>query len=267
MQISRRAMASMALVLVVAGAGLGPCAASAAEAKAPVVFAAASMKNALDAVNAAWKKKTGFSALISYAASSSLAKQIAQGAPADIYVSADLDWMDYLAKRHLIDPRTRVDLLGNALVLVVPKESSATKVDIASNFPLSRLLGQGKLAMANVDSVPAGKYGKEALISLHVWDSVKADIAQAQNVRAALALVARGEAPFGIVYRTDAVAEPNVKIVGTFPEASHAPIIYPVAELAAAKTPEASDFLAFMTSDAAKPLFEAQGFSVLNAGK
>jgi molybdate transport system substrate-binding protein len=166
-----------------------------AEDKGPVVFAAASLKDALDAVNDAWQKTSGKRAKISYAASSALAKQIEQGAPADVFISADEDWMDYLAMRKLIKADTRFDLLGNTLVLIAPKDSKLTTT-IAQSFPLASLVGDGHLAMADTASVPAGKYGKAALEKLGVWDGVKDTIAQAENVRAALALVSRGEAPF-----------------------------------------------------------------------
>src|SRR4051812_24499820 len=186
------------------------------------VFAAASLKNALDDINTAWKAATGKSATISYAASSALAKQIEQGAPADVFISADLDWMAYLSDRKLTKKDTEHQLLGNRIVLVAPADS-ATKADIVKGFDLAGLLADGKLAMGNVDSVPAGKYGKEALEKLGMWASVEKSIAQAENVRAALALVSTGEAPLGIVYQTDAAADPKVRIVGTFPDDSHKP--------------------------------------------
>ena len=195
-----------------------------------LVFAAASLKNALDAVAAGWAEESGNTATISYAASSALAKQIEEGAPADVFFSADLAWMDYLEERDLIDPATRTSLLGNRIVLVGGPD--AAPIDIAPGFDLAGALGGGKLAMANVDSVPAGKYGKAALESLGVWESVAGDVAQADNVRAALSLVALGEAPLGIVYATDANAEDNVTVVGTFPDDTHPPIVYPVARTA-----------------------------------
>nr|WP_246810043.1 molybdate ABC transporter substrate-binding protein [Methyloligella sp. GL2] len=233
----------------------------AADAKGPTVFAAASLKNALDEVNDAWEKETGKRAAISYAGTSALAKQIEQGAPADIFFSADLDWMDYVEKAGLIDPETRKNLLGNKIVLVAPADSEVT-AEIAPGFPLAKLLGDGRLAMANVDSVPAGKYGKAALQSLGVWDSVADKIAQAQNVRVALALVARKEAPLGIVYQTDATSEPKVRIVGAFPDESHPPIIYPVTMLKEASSPDAAAFLDFLAGAEAAALFEAQGFAL-----
>ena len=191
-----------------------------------IVFAAASLKNALDAVNAQWQKETGKKAAISYAASSALAKQIEQGAPAEVFISADLDWMDYLAEKNLIKPDTRSNLLGNRIVLIAPKDK-AQPVEIEPGFDLAKAARRRPARMANVDAVPAGKYGKAALEKLGVWGSVSGKVAQAENVRAALLLVSRGEAPLGIVYQTDAAADPNVKIVGTFPEDTHPPIIYP----------------------------------------
>ena len=231
-----------------------------------VVFAAASLKNALDAINEEWQKETGKKVVLSYAASSALAKQIEQGAPAQMFISADLDWMDYAAQKNLIKPETRSNLLGNRIVLIAPKDK-ARSVDIKPGFDLRTLLGSGRLAMANVDAVPAGKYGKAALEKLGAWPSVSDKIAQAENVRAALLLVSRGETPAGIVYQTDAAAEPNVKIIGTFPEDSHPPIIYPIALTASATSPAAEAFLAYLKSAKVKPLFEAQGFSVLSSSR
>lgn len=238
-------------------------AAPAAMAQASVtVFAAASLKNALDAVNAAWRADAGKEAVISYAASSALARQIEEGAPADVFISADLDWMAYLSERDLIKQDSEVQLLGNRIVLVAPAESAAA-IEIAPGFDLAGLLGDGKLAMANVDAVPAGKYGKEALTALGAWEGVSGSVAQAENVRAALALVSTGEAPLGIVYQTDAAADPAVKIIGTFPEDSHAPIIYPAAETAAAAGADAGAFLEFLRTQEAAGIFEGEGFSVL----
>ena len=231
-----------------------------------VVFAAASLKNALDGISAQWQRETGKKAVISYAASSALAKQIEQGAPAQVFISADLDWMDYLASKNLIKADTRSNLLGNRIVLIAPKDK-AQPVEIKPGFDLAKILGDGRLAMANVDSVPAGKYGKAALEKLEVWTSVSGKVAQAENVRAALLLVSRAEAPAGIVYQTDAAADPNVKIIGTFPEGTHPPIIYPVALTASAQHPDAAAFLAYIKSAKAKPAFEAQGFTVLSPGQ
>jgi molybdate transport system substrate-binding protein len=230
-----------------------------------IVFAAASLKNALDAINAQWQKETGKSARISYAASSALARQMEQGAPAQMFISADLDWMDYVEKKGLIRPDTRSNLLGNRIVLIAPKDKAAP-IAIKPGFDLAKVLGGGRLAMANVASVPAGKYGKAALEKLGVWTSVSGRLAQAENVRAALLLVSRGEAPAGIVYQTDAASDPGVAIVGTFAEDTHPPIVYPIA-LATGAGPDAAAFLAYIRSSKARPLFEAQGFTVLNAGR
>jgi molybdate transport system substrate-binding protein len=226
------------------------------------IFAAASLKNGLDAVNTACEADVGGKATISYAASSALAKQIEQGAPADLFVSADLDWMAYLSEKNLTKKDTEVKLLGNSIVLVAPADSPAA-ADIAPGFDIAGLLGDGRLAMANVDAVPAGKYGKAALEKLGVWASVEGKVAQAENVRAALALVSTGEAPLGIVYQTDAKVDPKVKIVGTFPADSHPPIEYPAAVTAGADSAAAPAFLKCMQSAKAKALFEEQGFTVL----
>jgi molybdate transport system substrate-binding protein len=231
-----------------------------------LVFAAASLKTALDAVNMQWQKETRKKSTISYAASPALAKQIEHAAPAQIFISADLDWMDYLAAKNLIKPETRSNLLGNRIVLIAPKDK-AQPIEVRPGFDLAKVLGGGRLSMANVDTVPAGKYGKAALEKLGVWTSVSSKLAQAENVRAALLLVSRGEVSAGIVYQTDAVSDRNVAIIGTFPEDSHPPIIYPVALTANAKHPDAAAFLSYIKSDRAKPLFEAQGFSVLGSGR
>jgi molybdate transport system substrate-binding protein len=226
------------------------------------VFAAASLKNALDDAVTRYQAKTGRKVVVSYAASSALAKQIEAGAPADIFFSADLDWMDELEKKNLIDAASRQTLLGNTLILIAPKDSTVT-LPMEKNLPLLKALGpEGKLAMANVDSVPAGRYGKAALIYFGVWDAVAPRVAQADNVRAALSFVAKGEAPLGIVYGTDAKAEPGVRVVGTFPEESHPKILYPVALLAGAR-PEARDFLQFLLSPGAAAAFEAEGFLIV----
>lgn len=257
MQLSR-ILAAAAL-----GASLFAAPAAFAQDGELTVFAAASLKNALDAVNTACEADVGKKATISYAASSALAKQIEEGAPADVFISADLDWMKYLHDKNLTQPATETKLLGNRIVLIAPKDSSAA-TDIKSGFDLSGLVGDGKLAMGNVDSVPAGKYGKAALEKLGAWNGVSAKVAQAENVRAALKLVSTGEATLGIVYQTDAASDPLVKIVGTFPEDSHPPIIYPVGLTAATKDPEAAKFEACLQTDKAKALFEKEGFAWLN---
>ena len=231
-----------------------------------VVFAAASLKNALDGVAKEWQKETGKSVKISYAASSALAKQMEHGAPAQMFISADVPWMDYVEQKGLIRKDTRFNLLGNRIVLIAPKDKAAA-VDIKPGFDLAGLLGGGRLAVANVEAVPAGRYGKAALEKLGVWASVSGRLAQAENVRAALVLVSRGEAPLGIVYQTDAAADPGVRVVGAFPENTHPPIIYPVALTANASHPDAAALLAYIRSPKAKTLFEAQGFAVLNHGR
>jgi molybdate transport system substrate-binding protein len=249
------------LLALILGFLAAPFLSAAAQAADVTVFAAASLKNALDGAAKRYEAKTGDKIAVSYAASSALAKQIENGAPADIFFSADLDWMDYLEQNKLIDTASRHTLLGNTLVLIAPKDSTASLV-IEKNFPLLQALGaDGKLAMASVDTVPAGKYGKAALTHLGVWEAVSPRVAQAENVRAALALVAKGEAPLGIVYGTDAKSEQAVRVVGTFPEDSHPKILYPVALTASAK-PEARKFLEFLLSPEAAPSFEAQGFSI-----
>jgi molybdate transport system substrate-binding protein len=230
--------------------------------KSLTVFAAASMKNALDDINAVYTAKTGVRIVASYAASSALAKQIEQGAPADIFASADTDWMDYaIAKKTMSEP-ARVNLLGNNIVLVAPKDSRLDKVTIGPGFDIAKLAGDGRIASGDVKAVPSGKYAKAALEKLGAWQAAAPKFAMTENVRAALALVARGETPLGIVYSTDARVEPGVRIVGTFPADSHPAIIYPVAATATAK-PEAAGYLAFLRSSAAKAIFEKYGFSFL----
>lgn len=257
----RTVLARLALSLSLLAA---PLAANAQDAKAPVVvFAAASLKNALDAVAAKWTKETGIEVKASYAASSALAKQIESGAPADLFVSADLDWMDYVEKKDLIAKDSRVTLLGNQLVLVAASDWSKGDVDLKPGVDLAGLLGDGRIAMGEVKSVPAGKYGKAALETLGAWATVEPKVAGAESVRAALALVSRGEAPLGVVYKTDAAADKGVKIVGTFPADSHPPIVYPVAQLKDSKNPNAAAFLKSLTGAAARTDFEAAGFTVL----
>jgi molybdate transport system substrate-binding protein len=251
----------LVLVLLVLSSTLWSVPAS-AQAERLVVFAAASLKDALDEVNAAYQREKGQETATSYAASSTLAKQIEAAAPADVFISADLDWMDYLAKKNLIKPETRANLLGNRLVLIAPADSAA-KLGIVPNFPLAQALGNGRLAIADPNGVPAGRYGKAALESLGVWSSVADRLAPAENVRATLALVSRGEAPLGIVYQTDAASDKAVKIVGTFPQDTHPPIIYPIAVVTSSTNRGAPVYIAFLKSPAARPIFEKQGFTVL----
>lgn len=227
------------------------------------VFAATSLKNSLDDANAAFTKAGGPKVTASYAASSALAKQIEAGAPADLFISADLAWMDYLAKRKMIRPDTRSNLLSNALVLIAPANSK-TALKIGPEFPLLKALGaDGRLAMADPSAVPAGKYGKAALTKLGVWSEVENRVAPAEDVRAALLLVSRAEAPLGIVYRTDAAVDPGVKIVDTFPASSLPPILYPIAITTDSKNAAAAAYLQFLKSPAARPAFIKQGFQVL----
>jgi molybdate transport system substrate-binding protein len=227
------------------------------------VFAAASMKNALDDTNAAFTEATGVKVTASYAASSALARQIESGAPADIFISADLQWMDHAARKKLIKPDTRVNLLGNKLVLIAPTDSRLDKVVIAKPFDIAKLAGDGRIAVADVKAVPAGLYAKAALEALGGWTAAEPKLAMAENVRATLAFVARGETPVGIVYETDAKVEPKVKIVGTFPDGSHPPVVYPVTATADGKSASTSAYLNFLRSNAAKAIFEKYGFSFL----
>ncbi len=229
------------------------------------VFAAASLKEVLDAQLRRIEAGTGDKVAVSYAGSNALAKQIDAGAPADIFISADLDWMDYLESRHLLAPKSRFALLRNRLVLIAPAGSSVS-LQIGPDFPLSTALGAERLALANPDSVPAGKYAKAALQALGVWTSVQNKIARTENVRAALVLVARGEAAFGIVYATDAAAEPKVRVVGTFAETTHPAIVYPIAVVAGQRSTAASELVAYLASAAARPTWERYGFTAAGRG-
>lgn len=234
--------------------------ATAAHAAPVTVFAAASLKNALDEVGAEYEK-TGGEARFSYAASSAIARQIEQGAPADVYVSADSDWMNYLAERKLIVAASRRDLLTNRLALIAPADSKVA-LKVGKGMPLAKALGSGRLAVAGPD-VPAGKYAKASLTALGAWDSVSGKLVEAENVRAALQFVARGETPLGIVYDTDAKVERKVRIVGLFPDGSHPKIVYPAAVVASSKNPDAAKFLAFMRTPKAAAVFRKYGFTVL----
>ncbi|HTS40708.1 MAG TPA: molybdate ABC transporter substrate-binding protein [Xanthobacteraceae bacterium] len=251
-----------AVPFVIAQLWIGCSAPVQAQDQTIIMFAAASMKNALDEVNAAYTKKSGVKVISSYAASSALAKQIEAGAPADLFASADLEWMDYLDQKKLIRDNTRMSLLGNRLVLIAPKDSKIGSVTISQGFDLAKLAGDGKIVTGDVRAVPVGKYAKAALEKLGSWQAAEKQFAMVENVRAALALVARGEAVLGIVYETDAKVEPGVKILGTFPADSHPTIIYPVALTANAK-PEAAAYLSFMRSGNAKAIFEKYGFTFL----
>ncbi len=265
MAITRRIWLAALAVLPLAGGATG------ARAGEPVViFAAASLKNALDDASAAWMKQTGGTARISYAGSNVLAKQIEAGAPADLFLSADEAWMDSVDRAGGLRPGSRVNLLRNALVLIAPAagmKGADPQIALAPDLgtTLGKALAGGKLAMANTGAVPAGKYGKAALEKLGAWEAVQGQVAQAENVRAALLLVSRGEAPLGIVYATDAAADPNVKVMATFPSDSHPPIVYPAAVMKESKNPDADSFLAYLKSAPARASFERQGFTVIGA--
>ncbi|MGN6569892.1 MAG: molybdate ABC transporter substrate-binding protein [Pseudolabrys sp.] len=227
------------------------------------VFAAASLKNALDDVDAAFAKANGAKVTASYEASSALAKQIEAGAPADVFISADLRWMDYVAERKLIKTDTRFNLLGNKLVLIAPKDSKLDHVAIGQGFDLAKLAGDGRIAVADVKAVPAGLYAKAALEKLGAWAAAEPKLAQAENVRATLAFVARGETPLGIVYETDAKIEPKVKIVGVFPDGSYPAVTYPVAATANTSKAPVTQYLGFLRTKQARDIFEKYGFNVL----
>ena len=235
-----------------------------ASAQTVTVFAAASLKDALDDVGRAYEARTGVKVRVSYAATSAIARQIEQGAPADIFISADSEWMDYLAQRRLIEPSSRRDLLGNRLVLIAPA-SSKVALRIGRGMPLRRALGGGRLAVAG-PQVPAGKYARGALAALGVWTSVSDRVVDAENVRSALQYVARGEAPLGVVYETDARVEPQVRIVGAFPASTHPPIVYPAAVTTSSRGADAARFLAFLSGREALGAFRRFGFSTPQRG-
>jgi molybdate transport system substrate-binding protein len=233
-----------------------------AQEKSVTVFAAASMKNALDEINIGFIRKASIKTVTSYAATSALMRQIEQDAPADIFISADLEWMDYGIKNKLIDPSTRVNLLGNRLVLIAPKNSKITAVKLEKGFDIAKLVGNGRIATGEVKSVPVGRYAVAALEKLGIWSSVENRMAMVENVRVALTLVARGEAELGIVYATDARAEPGVKVVAQFPADSHPEIVYPVAATVKANA-NAPRYIDYLQSAIAKFVFEKHGFSFL----
>ncbi len=256
-----RIIARVVIFALAAAMSLGAAAVPSKMPRADVlIFAASSLQTALDELAPDIERATSVRVRASYAASSALARQIENGAPAGLFISADLDWMNYLAERHLIKVDTRVNLLGNTLVLIAPA-SAPVHLLIAPGFALAAALGSGRLAIADPGAVPAGKYARAALTSLGVWDSVAGRLAPAENVRAALLFVSRGEAPLGIVYRTDAVADRGVSIVGAFPPASHPPIVYPAA-VTMTGSADAVRVLAFLRSARARAVFARQGFSV-----
>lgn len=240
------------------------CPAHAGRASQPLtVFAASSLKESLDVATADYTRRTGTPVRVSYAASPALARQIAHGAPADVFVSADRDWMDHLQSRRLLRPGTRRDLLGNTLLLVAPRDARLPAVSLARPDSLPRALGDGRLALAFTASVPAGKYARAALESLGIWTPLRPRVVESENVRAALLLVARGEARMGIVYASDARAEPRVRVLAVFPPRSHPPIVYPVAVTAGARHPRAADFAAWLRTPPARAIFERHGFRAL----
>jgi molybdate transport system substrate-binding protein len=254
--------AALAWLCVVASFAAASVSVAAEAGKTVLVFGAASLTDVLDELGAAFTAQTQVQVKSSLAASSALAKQIEAGAPADVFFSADLEWMDYLQQRNLLRPGSRHDVVLNRLVLIAPADSKIS-LKIGPGFGLLKALGDGKLATGDPDSVPVGKYAHTALEKLGVWDSVSSRIVRAENVRSALAFVARGEAPLGIVYRTDALAEKRVRIVDVFPEDTHPPVTYPVA-LTKGASPEAQRFEDFVTSAAAKPIFLKYGFQPLH---
>ncbi|WP_037504249.1 molybdate ABC transporter substrate-binding protein [Sphingobium bisphenolivorans] len=228
--------------------------------RGPLVLAAASMQEAMNAAADAWAAQRHVRPVLSFSASSALARQIRAGAPADLFVSADEDWMDEVEKAGLVARGTRADVAGNQLVLIAPARSSL-RLRIGPRMPIARALGTSRLAIANPDSVPAGKYGKTALTRLGVWPQVADRLARGDNVRSAMALVERGEAPLGIVYATDARASPKVRVLGVFPASSHEPIRYPLARLTGSRHPEAEGFRRFLLSGRGRQILARYGFS------
>lgn len=256
------AHAGLSAALAVTGAICAGSLPSGAAAEQITVFAAASMTNAMARIEQDFEARTGHDLVVSLAGTSVLARQIQQGAPADIFISANADWMDALEQDGLIEPGTRFDLLANALVLVA-HGNDAKPVAIGPDMDLAGLAGDGRMAMALVDAVPAGIYGKASLESLGLWDGVAPAVVQADNVRAALRLVASGEAGLGIVYATDAVAEKDVSVIGSFPADSHPPIVYPAADIAGRDLPAETEFLDYLRGPEAREALEQQGFVVM----
>jgi molybdate transport system substrate-binding protein len=250
--------AMMAVILLLAGSFGILWAAS----DTVTVFAAASTTNAVTEIGAVFSEKNAERFLPSFASSSTLAKQIENGAPADIFISANKKWMDYLEEKGMIEKGTRFDLLSNRIVLIVPADSAVKDIPIGPGFDLLAFLGEGRLSMGDPDHVPAGIYGKQALESLGVWTTIESLVARAKDVRAALTLAERGEAPVGLVYATDAAISDKVRVVGSFPEASHPPIVYPVAVVAGKGSPAADRFITLLQSPEARAVFEKYGFSV-----
>ena len=263
--MTKNPFASLFLICALGVSGLAKAAPT--ESQAISVFAAASLQNALSDIAKAYMAQTGVAVRLTFGGSPSIARQIEQGAPADIMISADADWMDYVQTRNLVDPASRTNLISNRLVLVAPVAAPVTLAlapPASAQKAMTRTLGTGRLAMADPDTVPAGRYGKAGLITLGLWDGVKGKIAPSDSVRNALAFVARGEAPLGLVYASDAVAEPKVKIVGVLPRTSHPLIVYPGAVVQASKVPDqAKAFLAWLKSRRAQAILLKAGFSPL----
>jgi molybdate transport system substrate-binding protein len=262
--LRRRSVLCGLLLSVLLGGGLGKPQADAEEPKPLLVFAAASLKTALDGAILARESDSREPVIVSYAATSALARQIEAGAPADIMIAADTEWMDYLDARALIDPESRSNLLSNALVLIAPSGASAQSplpVALVPGVDLAARLGNGRLAVAETSAVPAGRYAKAALMTLGSWSSLESRLAEVENVRAALMLVARGETPLGIVYRTDALDEPAVQILATFPDGTHPPILYPAARVSASVHPASEAFLAYLRSEEGAAVFARHGFT------
>lgn len=252
------------VILMFTGVGLDAFMGRAAAAETDVVvLAAASTTNAINEIGELYAARKLGRITPSYGSSSTLAKQIESGAPADIFLSANKEWMDFLEEKNLIAKESRFDLLGNRIVLIAPANSPLKQIDVKPGFSLTAALGkEGRLSMGDPDHVPAGMYGKKALENLGSWDQVKDRLAPMKDVRAALVLVERGEAPLGLVYATDAAISKKVRVVGTFPIDSHPPIVYPVAAVAGGKTAEAKQFLDFLTSPEARAIFQKYGFEV-----
>jgi molybdate transport system substrate-binding protein len=260
-KIFKKESVTIAFAILTSWLNLVPSA-GASEMEAVTVFAAASTTNAITDIAKLFMGQHKDRVRISFASSSTLAKQIDNGAPADVFISANKKWMDYLESHKMIIPKSRVDLLGNRIVLIVPAESRLEHIEIKPDFPLVDFLADGRLAMGDPEHVPAGIYGREALMRLHVWESVKSRIAGMKDVRAALVMVERSEVPLGLVYSTDAAISGKVRIVGSFPPETHSPIVYPAGIVANRTTPAVVRFMAFLESPAAKTVFEQYGFSV-----
>lgn len=260
--LPKRLTPLLVLLLLVASAPGGAVAETTGTSDPVILFAAASTTNAMTDIIDVYTEHSQRKVVTSFASSSTLAKQIDNGAPAHIYLSANIKWMDYLEQKHLIAPGSRIDLLGNRIVLIAPLEGAVGKIDVKPGFPLNEALGDGRLAMGDPDHVPAGIYGKQALGFLGVWDHVKAKLAPMKDVRAALALVERGEVPLGQVYATDAAISKKVRVVGAFPVDSHPPIVYPLAVIAGQGNPDVKRFMDFLRSPQSADIFKRYGFEV-----